>query len=92
MRYLLFIAVEHERGLFAGKEASSDDAFAFLAPARMIDIRVYICVESILVRCELVPKRPWLLGHKLDFCQRLCTFESVLPWDHEPKRRAVLIA
>ena len=61
MRDLLFIAVEHERGLFAGEKAGSDHAFAFLAPARMIDIRVYVCVEAILVRCKFVPKRRVLL-------------------------------
>src|SRR6266576_1886472 len=92
MRDLFFVAVENERRLFARKEASSDHAFAFLTPARMIDIRIHVCVKAILIRCELVPECSWLLGHKLDFRQRLGTLKSVLPWNDESKRRAVLIA
>ena len=46
MRDLFFVTVEHERGLFAGKEAGSYYAFAFLAPARVIDIRIHVCVET----------------------------------------------
>jgi hypothetical protein len=83
MRDLFFVTVEHERGLFAGKEAAPYHAFAFLAPARMIDIRIYVCVEAILVRCELIPECSWLLRHKLDFCQRFGALKSVLPWNDE---------
>src|SRR5437773_3582484 len=68
MRDLFFVTVEHERGLFAGKEAASYHAFAFLAPARMIDVWIHVCVEAILVRRELIPECSWLLHHKLDFC------------------------
>ena len=92
MRDLFFVTVEHERGLFAGKEAGPYHAFAFLAPARMIDIRIYVCVEAILVRRELIPECSWLLRHKLDLRQRFGALESVLPWNDESKRRAVLIA
>src|SRR5215831_4761735 len=92
MRYLFFVAVKHECRLFAGKEASADHAFALLAPARMIDIWIHIGVEPVLVRRELVPERPWLLGHELDLRQRLHALKSILPRNDEPNRCTVLIA
>src|SRR5262245_47364378 len=88
---LLFVAVEHERRLLAGKEPGANNSLAFLAPARMIDIRVHVGVKAVFVRCELIPKRFWLLSHKLYFRQRLRAFESVLPRNNEAERCTVLV-
>ena len=66
MRHLFLVAVEHQRRLFAGKESGANDALAPLTPARMIDVRIHVCVKSVLVRRELIPERLWLFGHKLD--------------------------
>src|SRR5262245_48502218 len=92
MRYLFLVTVEHERGLFTGKESGADHAFALLAPAWMIDTRIHVGVKTVLVRRELVPERIWLLGHKVDLRQRLRALKSVLPWHDKPKRCAILIA
>src|SRR5213592_61419 len=91
MRDLFFVTVEHERGLFARKEAGPDDSLASLAPAWMIDVRVHIGVEAVLVRCKLIPKGLWLLGHEVDLRQRFGALESVLPRNNEADRCAVLI-
>ena len=92
MRDLFFVAVEHHSRLFAGEKSGSNDPFALLAPARMIDVRVHIREKSIFVRRHFVPKRLRLFGDKLNFHQRFRAFESVLPRHNQPDRRAILIA
>ena len=92
MRDLFFVAVKYEGRLLAGKESGADDSLALLTPARMIDVRVHVGVEPVLVRRELISKRFRLLRHKLDLGQRLRALETVLPRDDEPDRCSILIA
>jgi len=55
MRYVLAITIEHQRFLFARKQAGTDAPFACLTPAWMINLRIYVCVEAVFTRCSHVP-------------------------------------
>ncbi len=79
MRDLFFVAVKYEGRLLAGKESGADDSLALLTPARMIDVRVHVGVEPVLVRREVIPKRLWLLRHKLDLAN---DFAPLKPYFH----------
>src|SRR5438045_6154937 len=55
MRYLFFIAIEHQCRLLAREEAATDHALALLTPARMINIRIHVRVETVFARGHFVP-------------------------------------
>src|ERR1700761_3347121 len=90
---LRLVAVE-QPGLGAlGEEAAAvaDAALGRLAPARMIAVRVDVGIEAVFLRRRLVPGGRRLLVEEADSDDRLRALEAVLPWHHDPHRRAVLV-
>ena len=57
----------------------------------MIDCRIYVRIEAVLVGVGDVPGGRWLVLCKFDLDQRFGALESVLPGDDHSDRRAVLI-
>src|SRR3989304_8529039 len=91
-RDLAGVTVEHER-LALGSEDTvlADAALGGLAPARMVDLRVDVRVETVLVRCGFFPGDSGLLFDEADAYDRLGALETVLPRAHEADRGAVLV-
>src|SRR5512138_850431 len=90
-RDFLLVAVEHQRGYARVEETAADPAFASLAPARVVDIRVHVRVEAVLVRGGEIPRCRRLPLRKADLDDRLDSFEAVFPGHDEAQRCAVLI-
>src|SRR6476646_2233119 len=89
---LLLVTIEHQRRLLAGEKATADHPLARLAPARVIDIRIHVRIETVFARRKLVPGCFRLVGHKLNLHERFRALESIFPWNHQANRRAVLVA
>ena len=89
--HMLAVTVEHQRWLFRCKQSRADAPFSSLAPARMIDFRVDVCIEAILVRCHQFPTRFRLFFDKAHLDDALDALEAVFPWDDQPDRLAVLV-
>src|SRR5207245_6184290 len=87
-RDLVAVAVEHQR---LAHQEFADAALGRLAPARMIDRRVHVRVEAVLVRRLFLPRVQGLLLDELHLHDRLDVLEPVLPGDPQPPRRAVLV-
>src|SRR5437763_4321155 len=92
MRDLFFVAIEHQRRLLARKEAAPDHALALLTPAGMINIRIHVPVESVLVWQHDIPCCRRLFRHKLDLHKRLRALEPVFPWHDKANWCAILLA
>src|SRR6266571_1062306 len=86
--HLITVAVEHQR---LAPQELADAAFGRLRPARMVDGRVHVRVEAVLLRRRFLPSIERLLLDELDLDDRLDVLEPVLPGDDEPERRAILI-
>src|SRR5258707_2021529 len=75
-RHLVGIAIEHQRWTLA---EFANPAFAGLAPAGMIFLRVHIGIKTILIRRHFVPGC-WRHGvSEADLHDCLDPFEAVLP-------------
>src|SRR4029078_9145829 len=85
----LFVTVEHQR--LRRLEVARDAAFGRLAPARMIDVRVHVRVETVLAGIGVVPRRVRHLVDEADVDDRLDVLEAVLPGDDETDWGAVLV-
>src|SRR2546427_4455322 len=88
MRDLVRVAVEGEG---RPPRELADPPLGGLAPARVIDGGVYVCVEAVLVRGGRAPRGGWLLGGETDLHDRLDPLEPVLPRHDQPQRCAILI-
>src|SRR3984885_8872583 len=89
--YLRRVAIERERRLPPPECARADETLACLAPARMIDRRVDVGQETILVGGGARPGGARCLFREFDADDGLDALEAVLPGDDQPQRRAVLI-
>src|SRR5690606_20753140 len=94
-RHFLGVAVEHQRRLPAGdqraKTAAAEHALARLAPPRVVDVRIHVRVEPVLVRRGHVPRGLRLALGEVDTDDRLDALEAVLPRHDQAQRRAVLV-
>src|SRR5712691_11223576 len=84
---LIAVAVEHESG---AREDFAEAALLGLAPARMIDIRIDVGVETIFRGRVAIPGRRRLLFLEADLCQGLDALIAVLPGNNHANRRAIL--
>src|SRR6266478_6200115 len=84
----LVVSIEHQGWAF---EEFAQAAFLGLAPARVIDIRIHVGIETVFAGSGLLPGVQGLVAGKADADDRLRAFESVLPWNHDAERGAVLI-
>src|ERR671911_352479 len=85
---LVGVPVEHQRLAF---EQLTDTPLAGLTPAGMVNIGIYIGVESVLIWSGDVPGRLRRGLAKANLHDRLAAFEAVLPRHDETERRAVLV-
>src|SRR5262249_19285460 len=72
-------------------EEFTQTALFRLAPTRMIDVRVHVGIEPVLVGRSQVPGCWWLLLDKRDLHDGFNALESELPRHHEANRRSVLV-
>src|SRR5688572_15054479 len=86
--YLIGVSVEGQRGNPA--EAATDTALRRLRPARMIDGRVHVGVEAVLLRRSVIPRGVRLPVGEADAHDGLGALEAILPRDDEMQRRAIL--
>src|SRR2546426_7415806 len=86
--HLLGVAVEGQR---RPATELADPSLGRLAPAWMVDRRIHVRVEAVLVRCREVPRGRRLRLHETDAHDRLDALEPVLPGHYEAERRAVLV-
>src|SRR5689334_3330824 len=54
---LIRVAVEHQRRLSRREQAAAELAFGGLAPARVVDLRIHVRIEPVLLRRGHVPAR-----------------------------------
>src|SRR5688572_1200125 len=73
---LVSVAVEHQRLTL---EELADAAFASLAPSRVIDLRVHVGVEAVLVGSGDAPGSLGLVFPEADLDDRLAALEAILP-------------
>src|SRR5277367_5042771 len=85
---LVAVAIEHQ-GRPAQKLAEA--ALLGLAPARVIDFRIYVRIETVFPRIRDVPSRARLNFYDFNFDQRFRTFESVFPGNDQADGSAILI-
>src|SRR5207249_11443916 len=85
---LLGVAVERERRAPA---ELAETPLGRLAPARMINRRVHVRIETVLTRRGQIPRGGRLLIGETDLHDRLDALEAVLPGNDEAKWRAVLV-
>src|SRR5437667_6816102 len=85
-----FVAIAVE-GQGLALEELAQAPLSRLAPARMVDGRIYVGVEAVLVGVGQAPGGWRLLFRELDLDDRLDALESVLPRHHQPDGRAILI-
>src|SRR5208337_3155963 len=84
----LVVPIEHQgRPLQEFTEA----AFLGLAPARMVDVRIHVRIKAVFAGGGLLPGVQRLAAGEADADDRLGALESVLPWNHDAERSAVLI-
>ena len=88
---LIGVAVEHQCWCPRREQASAELSFARLAPARVIDFRIHVRVEPVLLRRRHVPARERPLVREMDADDRLRALEAVLPRHDDANRRAVLV-
>src|SRR5437879_2762187 len=72
-------------------EEFTQAAFLGLAPARMVDARIHVRIETVFAGSRLLPGVHGLVAGEANADDRLRAFESVLPWNHDAERGAVLI-
>src|ERR1700688_4752337 len=88
VRDLIAVAVEHQRGAL---ENFAESAFFRLTPTRMIDIRIYVGVKTILLRSHAIPGGRRLFTDKTDLHNGSYAFVAILPRHNDAHRGAVLI-
>src|SRR5438552_8885497 len=87
-RNLSAVTVEHQR---FSLEELADAALGRLAPPWMVDVRIHVRVEAVLVGGLILPRVEGLLLDEADHHDPLDALEPVPPRDDETERRAVLI-
>src|SRR5262245_18596707 len=87
VRDLFAVTVEHQS---LSPEEFTDAPFRGLAPARMVDFRVHIGIETVFLRLHHIPRRRRLFLDEADLDDGFNAFETVFPWYHDPGRRSVL--
>src|SRR5205085_5324992 len=87
-RHLVAITVEHQCGALT-KFANAP--FRRLAPARMVNVGIYVRVKTVLAGRCLVPCSRRLIVHKFNFDNRLDALEAVFPGNDDADRGSVLI-
>src|SRR5208282_2687110 len=71
--------------------AVANPPLGLLAPARMIDFRVHVGIETVFARVLPIPGCDRLLLDQAYAHDGLDALEPILPWHHEPDGRSVLI-
>src|SRR5258708_4418211 len=69
----------------------ADSALFRLTPAGMVDVRIYVGIETVLLSRRLIPGGGRLFLDQPDTHYRLNTLVAVLPRHREPDGRAILI-
>src|SRR4030067_1356004 len=87
-RDLVGVAIEWQRRTLS---EFAETPLLGLAPARVIDCRVHVCIETVLTRRGLAPAGGRLLLGETDTHDRLAALQPVLPRHHQPQRGAGLI-
>ncbi len=88
------VTVERQCGDAVAEQVDAgagDAAFGLLAPARMVDGRIHVGIETVFVGSRHVPCRLRLAFEEFDFDNRLDALEAVFPWHDQAQRRAVLV-
>src|SRR5690606_11704051 len=85
--YLIGVAVERKG---RAHPQCANAALSRLAPARVVDFRIHVRIETVLPRCCQIPGRARLVRVKMDPDDRLPSLEAILPGNHQPKRRTIL--
>src|SRR6266851_9430821 len=82
------VTVEHQR---LAREQFAQSALPCLTPAWMIDRGIYVRIETVLLRCQLVPGGCRLPFREPNAHDGLDALETILPRQGQAQRRAILI-
>src|SRR5260221_7228456 len=83
-RDLVGVAVEHQRRLARSEKTAPDAPLGRLAPARVSDLRVHICIEAIFARRRSPPGVDGLVFGVADLDDRLGALEAVFSRQADP--------